>query len=130
IAAAQDAQHATGQAAEQADTPAVAPASSADATAGPASDSATDSAAGSASGVPAGQSWEDPDTGFTVPAEAASPCPCGDGTQQPIPDTVHADEGDGSASIATKCDNPDCSISSGHDWTPTDAEYEQYFGHP
>lgn len=96
----------------------------------PATDTSVDSPAGTSSGVPAGESWEDPDTGFTVPAEATSPCPCGDGTQTPVADTVHADEGDGSASIATQCDNSDCSISSGHDWTPTDAEYEQYFGHP
>lgn len=73
--------------------------------------------------------WEDGDTGFGVPAAAASACACGAGTLQPVPETVHADEGDGSASIATRCDSPACSIESGHSWTPTDAEYAAYFGH-
>lgn len=79
--------------------------------------------------VPAGESWEDPDTGFMVPAEATSPCSCGDGTQRPVADTVHADEGDGFAMVDTECDNTDCGISSSHSWTPTDEEYREYFGH-
>lgn len=67
---------------------------------------------------------------ITIPKDAYTDCPNPDceGTLRPT-GLTHLDEGDGSAMANLVCDRK-CGISSSHNWTPTDAEYEKYFGHP
>lgn len=68
------------------------------------------------------------ETDWTVPQNASRPCPKCGRTLMPVPGTMHLDEGDGGAMIDLECDG-NCGLKSTHYWAPTDAEYEEYFGH-
>lgn len=61
------------------------------------------------------------------PADAYRACDCG-GTVEPE-GTTHADEGDGSAMVDTRCAGT-CGLQGSHHWTLTEREYVLTFGHP
>ncbi len=53
---------------------------------------------------------------MSLPADAARPCTCGNGTLTPT-GHMHVDEGDGSVMVDLTCSSSSCRIESVHYWT-------------